>query len=276
MSIRHITPMILPNVIPAELTTDVPEFRWIDPASLLVDDRYQRDLSRRSVDLIQKIVTGWNWGRFKPPIVAETQGGLEVIDGQHTAIAAVTHGGIGKIPVMVVDAVEMSDRAKAFVGHNRDRLMLSQVSIHYANVAAGDEDSMTIQQVCERAGVNLLRFPPGNGAFKVGETLAIAAIRSLVNRRGAMGARIVLQVLAEAHCSPIRASGIKAVDVILNDHEYKGEVTAKDVTNALMVLGPDVAEREATIFASAHSVPVWRGLVVVLFKEAKRGKRRTD
>lgn len=270
---RPITPMNLPGAEPGVPPTEPPVFSWVDPKSLLVDEVYQRELSRGSVELIRKIVTRWDWARFKPPVVAEGPGGLEVIDGQHTAIAAATHGGIEKIPVMVVRAAEVSDRARAFVGHNRDRLTLSQVQIHYANVAAGDEDALTVQQVCERAGVKLLRYPPGNGEFKAGESLAIAAVRSLVNKRGAMRARVVLQVLAEAHCAPVRSDGIKAVDTLLHDAEYKGQVTAADLTTALTALGPQ-AERDARVFAAAHNVSAWKGLTVVLFKEARRGRRR--
>lgn len=270
---RPIQPLKLPEIVPGVPPTAIPEFRWVQPSALLVDDAYQRDLSRGSVELIRKIVRGWDWARFKPPVVAETPSGLEVIDGQHTAIAAATHGGLGKIPVMVVRAAEVSDRARAFVGHNRDRLALSQVNIHYANVAAGDEDALTVQQVCDRAGVKLLRYPPGNGEFRPGDTLAIAAIRALVNRRGAMGARVVLQVLAGAHCAPVRADGIKAVDTLLYDAEYKGQVTAADLTSAILQLGPQ-AEKDARLFAAAHNVSVWKGLTVILFRGARRGRRR--
>lgn len=273
MTLRPIVALTLPGAEPDTAAGAAPEFRWAFPGELLVDEVYQRSLSRGSIELIRKIVNGWDWNRFKPPIVAETDQGLEVIDGQHTAIAAATHPAIDKIPVMVVQAETIADRAKSFVGHNRDRLALSQVSIHYANVAAGDEDALTVQQVCERAGVTLLRFPPGNGEFKPGESLAIAAVRALVNRRGAMRARIVLQVLAEARCAPVRADGVKAVDTLLNDQEYKGQVEASDLTSALLRLGPD-AEKEARIFAAAHNVPIWRGLAVTLFKEARRGRRR--
>lgn len=273
MTLRPIVAMTLPGAEPDAAAGASPEFRWAAPTELLVDEAYQRGLSRGSIELIRKIVNGWDWNRFKPPVVAETAEGLEVIDGQHTAIAAATHPAIEKIPVMVVLAESLADRAKSFVGHNRDRLTLSQVSIHYANVAAGDEDALTVQQVCERAGVKLLRFPPGNGEFKRGESLAIAAVRALVNRRGAMRARVVLQVLAEARCAPVRADGIKAVDVLMNDTEYKGQVEASDLTSALLRLGPD-AEKEARVFAAAHNVQVWRGLAVVLFKEARRGRRR--
>lgn len=270
---RPIASMVFPATEPGVVVASTPEFRWVDPGSLLVDEAYQRELSRGSIDLIRKIYGGWDWNRFKPPVVAETAAGLEVIDGQHTAIAAASHPNIDQIPVMVVAAAEIADRAKAFVGHNRDRLALSQVAIHYASVAAGDEDAMTVQQVCERAGVKLLKFPPSNGEFRPGDTMAIVAIRALVNRRGAMKARVVLQVLAEARCAPVRSDGIKAVEVLLSDPEYKDQVQAADLTSALMRLGPD-AEREARVFAAAHKVQVWRGLVVVLFREARRGRRR--
>ena len=271
---RPIAAMKFPGLIPGQVGKDVPEFIWIDPAKLLVDETYQRELSRKSLDLISRIITKWDWARMKPPVVALTDDGYEVIDGQHTAIAAATHPGIKEIPVMVVGADDLSQRAAAFVGHNRDRIALSQIQIHYANVLAGDEDALTVQQVCERAGCTLVRYPPGNTSqFKPGDTIAIASIRGLVNRRGAMGARIVLQVLADAHCAPVRADAIKAVDTLLHDAEYRGQVSAKDLTAAFMKLGPAI-EPEAKLFAATHSVPIWRALVVVVFKEARRGRRK--
>lgn len=270
---RPVAAMQLGAVTPGSADTPTPTFEWVNPTTLLVEEIYQRELSRRSVDLIYKIVSRWDWARFKPPVVARIGEGFEVIDGQHTAIAAATHPEIDLIPVMVVEAAQVSDRARAFVGHNKDRIALNQIQIHYADVAAGDEDALTVQQVCSRAGVNLLRYPPGNGVFKPGETLAISAIRALINRRGAMRARVILEVLAKANCAPVRADGVKAVETLLHDQQYKGEVAAEDITSTIMRLGPDL-EREARVFAAAHSVPNWRAMAVTLFKEARRGRRR--
>ncbi len=66
----------------------------VKPSTLLVDERYQRGLSERSIKLIRKIVSEWDWRAFKPPVVVDVGAGLEVIDGQHTAIGAATHGGM--------------------------------------------------------------------------------------------------------------------------------------------------------------------------------------
>lgn len=272
-AVRPTLPIRMPDIIPAEVNSPEPEFRWIDPTSLLIDGGYQRSLSERSVNLIRRIVSRWDWARFKPPVVAETPAGLEVIDGQHTAIAAASHPGISKIPVMVVFAPMQTTRALAFVGHNRDRLGITPAQLFYANLAAGDEDAQTTQQVCERAGVRILRGPPGGAQFKPGDTMAVVAIHALISRRGAMNARIVLQTIADAHCAPVSFGQIKAVETLLHESEFKGQISAADVTTALMRLGAE-ADQQARVFAAAHSVKVWRALAIVLFKEGRRGRRR--
>jgi hypothetical protein len=259
-------------VSPNTPKTNAPICEWVDPATLLVHPVYQRDLSKRSINLIRKIVNGWDWAKFKPPVVASTGEGFEVIDGQHTAIAAATHPAIEKIPVMVVTAHEVADRARAFVGHNTDRLNLSPAQLHYASVAAEDDDALTVHQVCKRAGVELVRYPPANGEWRPGQTLAVAAIRTLVARRGAMGARIVLQVLVEAGEAPMRANGIKAVEMLLYDPEYKSQVSASDLASTIAALGPRAIHDPRT-FAATHNVPKWKGLASILFREARRGRR---
>lgn len=270
---RAIKRMAVPGVEAKPVEGATPEFRWVDPADLLVDEAYQRGLSEKSVTLIRKVVGGWDWARFKPPVVAETADGLEVIDGQHTAIAAATHPGIEKIPVMVVFADQRESRAAAFVGHNRDRIQLTPMQMHAAAVAAGDEDSVTIEAVCARAGVKVLRNSPANGVFKPGDTVAIKAIGALINRRGAMRARMVLEIVAKANAAPVGTAQIKAVEMLLHDREYAGQVEADAVTTAIIALG-DEAAREAKVFSVAHKVPLWRALGVILFRRATRGRRR--
>lgn len=271
---RAIKSMAVPGVEANTVVTAPPKFEWVDPRNLLVDVVYQRNLSERSVTLIRKIVGSWDWARFKPPVVARSgDNHFEVIDGQHTAIAAASHPGVESIPVMVVEALDQAARASAFVGHNRDRIALTVGQMHAAAVAAGDEDAITLVQVCERAGITVLKNPPGNGAFKPRDTLAVASIRALINRRGAMKARMVLQVLSDAECAPVSASGIKAVEMLLHDAEYAGQVDPADLTTTIRAMG-STAEQEAKVFAAAHNVPLWRALGIVLFKGSRRGRRR--
>lgn len=176
--IRAISAIPLPaDVVPGEIGPR-PRIVRMNPADLSVDAKYQRELSRKSITLIHKLVAGWDWRRFKPPVIARVGESWHVIDGQHTAIAAVTHGGIGEIDVMIVDAEEGIDRAKAFIGHNRDRVAITNTQIFFAAAAAGDEDALTAMQVCERAGATILRNPTPGRPFRAGELIAVAGTRS--------------------------------------------------------------------------------------------------
>ncbi|MDR6953813.1 hypothetical protein J2X65_003176 [Ancylobacter sp. 3268] len=274
---RPIQPIGVPGIEPGgepELAQQ-PEFRWVDPTTLFVDESYQRNLSERSVHLIRRIVADWDWRRFKCPIVVETPEGFDIIDGQHTAIAAATHPAISSIPIMIVEADSRAARALAFIGHNRDRIAVTATQMHFAAVAAEDPDAMTIDQVCRRANIRVLRVPPGSGFFKPGDTMAVGAIGRLINRRGAMKARQMLEILGAARMAPVSAAAVKAVEMLLTDPEYSGEVTPDAIRDVIMTLGPE-AEKEAKMFAAAHSVPLWRALGVIWFKRQSRGRKRTS
>jgi hypothetical protein len=271
---RSVRPINLAGVEIAAADVAAPTFEWVQPSDLLVDEGYQRNLSERSVKLIRKICGAWDWRRFKPPVCARTDRGLEVIDGQHTAIAACSHPLVDQIPVMVVEAASRSDRAQSFIGHNRDRLNITPMQMHYAAAAAGDEDSQTINQVCERAGVKVLKATAGNGLWKIGETVAIKAIGALINRRGVVRARQVLEILVQGRCAPVAAGQIRAVEILLFDEEYREDIDAERIVNALLALGDD-ADREAAVFAAAHRVPLFKALAIVLFRKGNRRARRT-
>lgn len=260
----------MPDIKPGDIATARPSFIDMDPAALVVEETYQRNLSERSISLIRKIVSGWDWRRFKPPVVVQIDGLYHVIDGQHTAIAAVTHPGIESIPVMVVEAPEIVDRALAFVGHNRDRITVTGLQLHTAMLAAGDEDAQTIEQVCKRAGVRLLRFPPAQ--YQPGDTMALASIRALINRHGAAKARQALQVLAEAKMAPIQADFIKAVAELMFADAYAGQIKPEDLATVIRgISGP--AQVEARQLSLAKKLPFWRALAIVLFQGRRRGHR---
>ncbi len=273
-ALRPIIALNVGDVQRAELPDWKPALAWVKPTALLVDEGYQRSLSDRSAKLIARIVANWNWASFKPPVVVEAENGLHVIDGQHTAIAAATHGKIEAIPVFVVKAGATIDRARAFVSHNRDRVVMTPQALHHALVAAGDEDALTIEQVCARAGVKILRLPPWNGGYQPGETSAVGAIRSLVKKRGAMGARRVLEILVAARCAPVSADQIKAVDLLVHDKDYAGAAPER-IAAAIMRSGQEMLG-EAAQMAAAKSWPRWKALAVVLARKTRARSQTAD
>lgn len=145
------------------------------------------------------------------------------------------------------------------------------MELHHAAVAAGDEDALTVQQVCDRAGVKILRQPPSKGAYLPRETVALVAIRTLIDKRGALRARQILEALADAGLAPITAGAMKAADHILTDPEMSPEIDLAGLTAAIRAAA-DTVEHETKITATTLCIPAWRAMAIVWFKA--RPKRR--
>ncbi len=267
--LRPILPINLAGLEPTTPTTTGPIFEWVDPATLLVNETYQRDLSERSTKLIRRIIHGWDWTKFKPPVCSMGDGGLEVIDGQHTAIAAASHPHVAQIPVMIVETDGVAQRAQAFIGQNVDRVGITKMQLHRAAVAAGDDDARTIEQVCERAGVRLLMAKPGT--WEVGDTLAVSAIGGLIERRHAQGARRVLEVLVKAEEAPVSQNGIKAVEMIMFEPDY-AEADLDHLPDTILMTA-DAAHGEASTYALSHRLPLWKALGIVWFRKCRKKRR---
>lgn len=270
MTARPIKPLPLPDVPRAEIRSR-PRFMRLNPSELWVDGLYQRELSAKSKKLIEKLVREWDWKRFSVPVVTRVDDAWHVIDGQHTAIAALSHGGIGEIDVMVVEAGEIGDRADAFLGHNRDRIAVTNGELFFAAAASGDEDVHTALNVCERAGATVLRNPSPGRPFRPGEIIAVAALMKLVKRRSAMQARVVIEVLVNARLAPISAEAINAVDAVLHNQPY-GDVEPASVVEAFQKFGSVISAKTVEL-ALAKRIPRARALAIVLYQHAKRVRR---
>jgi hypothetical protein len=245
----------------------------VDPSTLFVDPLYQRAIGERGMKQIRNIVEAWDWNKFKPPACSyaehDGQTVLKVFDGQHTAIAAASHPSIAEIPVMIHEAKETAQQAAAFVGQNTNRLAVTPLQLHQAAVVAGDEDALTVAQVCARAGVRILRFSVKN--FGTGDTVAIKAINAVVEKRGAMKARIILEVLVKAGLSPILAPQIKAVELLLTDSEYCNDITAENLTAA--IAGSWLVDHDdAKQLQIAHKWPFWKALAIHWFRNTKKSR----
>lgn len=226
---RHIAPVQLSSsCIPNTILSAAPVLRTVDPKSLLVESDYQRDLSGKSLSLVRKIVSGWDWAKFKPPICADTGDGLFVIDGQHTAIAAATHPSIKEIPVIVVVAPSMERRAGAFVSHNRDRLTMTAAQVFYGDLAAKDKHAQKVMESCVKAGASIPRLPPAKGQWKPGQIAAIAELKDLQGRLPIETFERVLRIAAMSKAAPITKLLLRALSIILTGDEYRAAARAPD------------------------------------------------
>lgn len=213
-SLRPLQPIALPD--DCARSTDYgpePERVWVPIGDIMIDDDYQRDLNRRSLALIKKIVGGFKWSKVKTPTGIRVGEQIHLLDGQHTATAAVTLG-IPKIPVDIVSARTAGERASAFVAHNQDRLAMTPLDVYRAQLAGGDPEAVAIDKAVKEAGVRLRIVAPQIKP-KVGDTGSIGVIRNLIKRRKHAGAVSVMSALVRAERAPISAAELAAVEELM-------------------------------------------------------------
>ena len=272
-NVRAITPVSISGLVPGVPPTGMPIFEFIKPTDLFVDPAYQRSIGERGLSQIRRIIEGFDWAKFKPPICAyaEHEGAtvLKVLDGQHTAIAAASNPNIPEIPVMIVEAEDTAAQAKAFIGQNTQSLRVTNLQLHQAAIAAADEDALTLELTCTASNVKLLRNPNSYTGDGSRQTIAVKQIEALIARRGRVVARQVLETIANAERGPITASQIKAVELLLTDSEYSEHITPDDLTSAIIDL-LYTAEEEAKLFAATHKVLLWRALAIIWYRKCKK------
>lgn len=273
--LRQVAPISIAGLTPAMPATGIPICEMVDPRTLWVDPAYQRLVGEKGLKQVRRIIENWDWAKFKPPVCAFSEDGngesiLKVLDGQHTAIAAASNPNVPQIPVMIVEAASTERQADAFLGQNRDRLGITALQLHYAAVTAGDPEAVTVAQVCERAGVSILRYTAKE--YKPRETVAVKAIEGLIARRGAMRARQMIEVLAKADLAPITSAQIKAVEHLSTEDEFKDAIETDDLVEAIAALGWTIDD-EAKVFAATHRVPTWKALASIWFRKCKKKRK---
>lgn len=223
-----------------------PRLEWIPLGDLRVDGSYQRQLSERSVTLIRRIVEGWDWARVKPlSVVSLPDGTFEVLDGQHTATAAATHGGIDALPCLVAPDRSKAEKAATFVGLNRDRVAMTPLATFWAQVEAGDPVAVATAEGAAGGGLSILRKPAGNGVYRSGDTVAVASLRAIATRKGAPGVKRAAQICAAAKLAPAGAVLLAALAHLLWSREYSGEVPDARIAAIIRTKGWSAIEASA-------------------------------
>jgi hypothetical protein len=128
------------------------EFKQIHKKQLSIDVVYQRQVSR---DSVRKIARNWKWGECGALIVSLRSGKYFIIDGQHRWLAAKSRCEIDFLPCMVYNCKNTSEESKLFFNLNIMRKSLRSVEKHKALMVAGDEDSITLQNICDEFGIKI-------------------------------------------------------------------------------------------------------------------------
>jgi len=221
-----------------------PDFDWIPLDRLRVNDQYQRQIGKRSITLIRALVRGFDWTHVRPATVTPTgDGNFEILDGQHLATAAATHGSIPAIPCFIVTTETAQQRAAAFVGLNRDRVAMTSLQIFYADLLAGDDVANAAQDGVTLAGGRVLRAPPPAGRYVIGDTVSPLAIRKVAKAKGKAGVRRIFRIAIDARRAPVGAVLISALARLLWTRTYHNP-RPSDLAISSFLLSVDQASLE--------------------------------
>lgn len=161
----------------------VPMFNWLAIDLLRIDRGYQRDLTAQGRKTVRSIAMAFRWPRFSPVVVSPIAGGLySIIDGQHRTTAARLLG-LDQVPCQIVIA-DRSEQADAFVAINGNVTKMSSLSLYAARIAAGEPETLALQEACNTAGIKILRRQRTSAELAPGETASINALASLYKRHG--------------------------------------------------------------------------------------------
>ena len=223
----------------------LPRSDWIVLADLHVDKIYQRDIGKLGHAHVNRIARLFNWNCYQPIVVAaRAAGGFTVIDGQHRLEAARRHPLIDKLPCYVIDAPDVAQQA-VFVSLNSARVGLTSQHKFWAAHAAGDEAALALVEICERAGVRVLRSPISGELPAMAILAPIVCLRQ-IRQHGAPAVRTAIELLAAAHpktTAAFRSYFISALTRLAVDPSFLRERAAKALAKT------DLAELQAETIA---------------------------
>jgi len=268
MSVRPILPISAPGLARAEVGKR-PELRWISLDRLVVNERYQREISKRSINLIRRIVRDWSWDRVRPAVVVPMPDEkFEVLDGQHLAVGAATHGGIAEIPCLVVTPGSNEGLAAAFVGLNRDRVCMTPQQVFRAELEAGDPVCLAVRDGVLSGGGEILLRPPARGRFEIGQTVAVGALKAVARIKGRAGVARVVRCGIAMRLGPISTVFVQAMKELFWAREYAGELEDGAYTAAVLRIGASVLDGRASERAKRLKIPKRSALAQLIYQEA--------
>lgn len=247
-----------------------PKIAWLALDQLVIDERYQRQLSQSSGRLIRRMVENWDWNRFKPLSVAACgEGRYEVIDGQHTAIAAATHGSVETLPCLVLDAATLAERARAFVGINTDRVRLTAFALYQARLAAGDDEAVAVGEALARSGARLEESLRYDVDYPVGTVACIGTLQQIVRGGGHARLTRLLKLCIAAEMTPVPSAVLKGLEAIVT---MPGGPTDAETLAVLTELGGDTIVDRAAERRKRNLAPTTADAVVQVIMLSLEGR----
>lgn len=246
-----------------------PVLQWLSIDLLLINGAYQRSLSEASKRSIRRIVKSFDWARLKALSVTPVDGGyFEVVDGQHTAIAAATHGEIDELPCLVSASRDLSQRAGDFVGLNKDRVAIHPLQLYRAELAAGDEIATEVDKGVKSGGGRVV-LSTSEAGLRPGDTCAIQALKSLARQGGPAYVTRIVALGVQAGLAPLTANMIGAFKVLIWEDEFS-DLTNEAICSVFRIYEEKkLVDRARDLKSDTAALSLRRALAVVIARLAR-------
>lgn len=194
-----------------------PEVLFLTLDQLVVNDEYQRGLSKASQNRVRKMAKAWDWNSYKALTVAQTDDPaiFEVIDGQHIASAAASNGGVHILPCLLGSAASLQDKARSFIGINTSKVGLTPMNIYKSRLAADDPQAVMVQAALDAHGCRMLEMMPTRGMYSIGDSMAVGTLLTLAVSVGAERLSALVGICKASGCAPISSKMLKALNLAL-------------------------------------------------------------
>jgi hypothetical protein len=174
-----------------------PMLQWIGLERMVIDDRYQRPLSKGNWKSIHRIAANFRWSRFGPVLVAPVEGGMfAIIDGQHRVHAAALCG-LAEVPAMVVQ-VGLEEQSRAFAWINSQQIRVTGFHVLKAALAAGEDWALRADAAVSAAGCRLMTYNTTGAQKQARQVYCIGFIRRQVEAGNDRAITLGLQAIANA------------------------------------------------------------------------------
>lgn len=156
------------------------DFKLIPKVDLNIDGSYQRE--EVSKEKVADIARDWDWKLFGTlSVVVRPDGSHWVYDGGHRCRASFLRDDITVLPCMVFRADDEKTEAKAFIGTNTMKSVVSAYHKHRASVKTGEPIALACQAIVEKYGYSVSQGNAKKFSFK-----AINTLQSLVKEDSAL------------------------------------------------------------------------------------------
>lgn len=236
---------------------------------LHVDTVYQRTMI--SEGRILQIVQSWSWVACGSLIVAERDGKLWVIDGQHRLVAAMRRSDIKELPCLVFASESAEEEALAFYRANCIRGPVSSFDKLRALLAARDQLALDAITLMEREG-----YKPSRTDAEHGVRCIAAFITTMKADRGVL--QKTWPLIAKLHAGRGIKERIFAALIYIAKFG-SDDITTKEWQERILKRGlsaiADSVDRACSLYARGGAKVFAVGALEIINKGVRAGHRIT-